>query len=213
MSPGTPLAGFVHVFEPAPAPGGRTLLLLHGTGGDEENLLPLGRMLDDRAARLSPRGAVLEHGAPRFFRRIAEGVFDLDDLARRTDDLARFVEEAAALYGFDCAKLCAVGFSNGANIAASLLLRRPGVLREAVLFRAMTPFEPQATPGLHGARVFLSNGRHDPFALEPSAAHLAELLRAAGADVVQRWDDRGHTITHEEVHAAREWLAGARTVA
>ena len=208
MSPGAPLAGYVHVFEAAPVAGGRTLLLLHGTGGDEENLVPLGRMLDDHAALLSPRGPVLEHGHPRFFRRLAEGVFDLDDLARRTDDLARFVEEAASLYGFDCAKLCAVGFSNGANAAASLLLRRPGVLREAVLFRAMTPFEPATPPGLHGARVFMSNGRNDPFAPEPSAARLAALLRESGADVTLRWDDRGHTITHDEVRAAREWLAG-----
>src|SRR5467141_288746 len=116
---------FIHEF--VPGSSNRTLLLLHGTGGNERDLIPLGRELDPSAPLLSPRGAVLENGMPRFFRRLAEGVFDLEDLARRTDDLGRFIEEAGVLYGFDGAGVCAVGFSNGANIAASLLLRRPGL--------------------------------------------------------------------------------------
>src|SRR5881296_4046998 len=115
---------FLHEF--VPGHSNRTLLLLHGTGGNERDLIPLGRELDPNGSLLSPRGKILENGMPRFFRRLAEGVFDLEDLARRTDDLARFVEEAATLYGFDTGQVCAVGFSNGANIAASLLLRRPG---------------------------------------------------------------------------------------
>ena len=211
MSRGLPLAGFVHVFEPGTAADSRTLLLLHGTGGDEEDLLPLGRALDRGAALLSPRGAVLEHGMPRFFRRIAEGVFDLEDLARRTDDLAHFIEQAAELYGFDPRRLCAVGFSNGANIAASLLLRHPGALREAILFRAMVPFEPAATVGLHDARVLVSAGRNDPIAPPAGAERLAELLRAAGADVTLRWDDGAHGLGQSEVHAARDWLAAGPT--
>lgn len=206
MSPGSPLAGFVHVFEPGATAESRTLLLLHGTGGDEENLLPLGRVLDPTAALLSPRGPVLEHGMPRFFRRVAEGVFDLEDLARRTDELAHFIEAGAALYGFDTERLCAVGFSNGANIAASLMLRRPGALRQAVLFRAMVPFEPASPVGLHDARAFISAGRNDTIATPAGAERLAALLRASGADVTLRWDEGGHALGRDEVHAARDWL-------
>ncbi len=207
MSPGTPLAGFVHVYEPPVRAGAsRTLLLLHGTGGDEDDLLALGRALDPEAALLSPRGPVLENGMPRFFRRLAEGVFDLEDLARRTDELGHFVEEAGTLYGFDVAQLCAVGFSNGANIAASLLLRRPGLVRRAVLFRAMVPFEPATPPGLHGARVFMSSGRADPVAPPALAERLAAVLRAAGADVTLRWDEDGHSLPRDAVEAARDWL-------
>lgn len=209
MSPGTPLAGFIHVYEPGAAPGSATLLLLHGTGGDEDDLLTLGRALDPQAALLSPRGPVLENDMPRFFRRIAEGVFDLEDLARRTDDLGRFIEEAGALYGFDCNGVCAVGFSNGANIAASLLLRRPGLLRRAVLFRAMVPFEPASPAGLNGARVFMGSGRADPVAPPATAERLATLLRAAGADVTLNWDEGGHALTPNAVRAARDWLHGA----
>src|SRR5881394_3555931 len=138
--------GFIHRYEPPAADAGPiTLLLLHGTGGDEHDLLPLGRVLLPGAGMLSPRGQVSEHGANRFFRRLAEGVFDQEDLARRTEALAAFVEAAARAYGFDRAGVVAVGFSNGANIAVSLLLRHPGVLRAAVLLRPMVPFEPAAT--------------------------------------------------------------------
>src|SRR5262245_58410879 len=131
--------GHVHTFLPAKS-GDAVLLMLHGTGGDENDLVPLGRALRPDAAILSPRGNVLEHGMPRFFRRLAEGVFDQEDLARRTDDLAQFVESAAAQYGVDQDKITAVGFSNGANIAASMLLRRPGTIRAAMLLSPMVPF-------------------------------------------------------------------------
>src|SRR2546425_8728038 len=193
---------FIHEF--GPGTPNRTLLLLHGTGGNERDLIPLGRELDPNAALLSPRGPVLENGMPRFFRRLAEGVFDLEDLARRTDELGHFIEEAGALYGFDAADVCAVGFSNGANIAASLLLRRPGLRRRAALFRAMVPFEPASPPGLHGARVFMSSGRADPIAPAATAERLAALLRAAGAEVTLRWDDAGHQLTPDGVSAARD---------
>lgn len=209
MSPGMPLADFVHVYEAGATPDSRTLLLLHGTGGNEDDLLALGRLLDPDAALLSPRGQVLEHGMPRFFRRLAEGVFDLEDLALRTDALAHFIEVAARQYGFEPATVCAVGFSNGANIAASLLLRHPGLLRSAILFRAMVPFEPQAPTGLRGARVLLNSGRNDPIAPPAQAYRLAELLRDAGADVVLSFDDGGHALTPDQVRAAREWLGQA----
>src|SRR5204862_5684709 len=161
--------------------GGTTLLLLHGTGGDEDDLLPVGRELLPGAGMLSPRGKVLERGAPRFFRRLAEGVFDQEDLAKRTEELAAFVEAAATTYQLARDGIVAVGFSNGANIAASMLLRRPGLLRGAVLLSPMMPFEPASLPRLDGTAVFIGAGRSDPIAPPVHAERLAAILRAAGA--------------------------------
>ena len=200
-------AGFVHRFDPAEEPGAPTLLLLHGTGGDENDLLPLGRMLDERAALLSPRGKVLENGMPRFFRRLSMGVFDEEDLVNRTHELASFVEEAASEYGLDPKRLFAVGFSNGANIAASLLLLHPGLLAGAVLLRAMTPFELETLPDLSGTPVYLAAGRSDQMIPPESTERLAELLREAGAEVTLDWQPGGHGIGRAEVEAARDWLA------
>ena len=201
-------AGFVHRFDPAKEPGAPTLILLHGTGGDENDLLPLGRMLDERAALLSPRGKVLENGMPRFFRRLSMGVFDEEDLVNRTHELASFVEEAASEYSLDPKRLFAVGFSNGANIAASLLLLHPGLLAGAVLLRAMTPFELETLPDLSGTPVYLAAGRSDQMIPPESTEHLAELLRGAGAEVTLDWQPGGHGIGRAEVEAARAWLAG-----
>jgi predicted esterase len=201
-------AGFVHRFDPAKEPGAPTLILLHGTGGDENDLLPLGRMLDERAALLSPRGKVLENGMPRFFRRLSMGVFDEEDLVNRTHELASFVKEAASEYGLDPKRLFAVGFSNGANIAASLLLLHPGLLAGAVLLRAMTPFELETLPDLSGTPVYLAAGRSDQMIPPESTEHLAELLRGAGAEVTLDWQPGGHGIGRAEVEAARAWLAG-----
>ena len=203
--------GFIHRYIPPAAEGelagSTTLLLLHGTGGDEEDLLPLGRALLPGAGLLSPRGKVLERGAPRFFRRLAEGVFDQEDLARRTDELAAFIEAAAKTYDLDRAGLVAVGFSNGANIAASLLLRRPGLLRGAVLLSPMVPFEPESPPDLRGTSVFIGAGRNDPIAPAAQAERLADMFRRAGADVSLHWEPGGHALTDGEVSAAAEWLA------
>jgi phospholipase/carboxylesterase len=201
-------AGFVHRFDPAKEPGAPTLILLHGTGGDENDLLPLGRMLDERAALLSPRGKVLENGMPRFFRRLSMGVFDEEDLVNRTHELASFVEEAASEYGLDPKRLFAVGFSNGANIAASLLLLHPELLAGAVLLRAMTPFELETLPDLLGTPVYLAAGRSDQMIPPESTERLAELLRGAGAEVTLDWQPGGHGIGRAEVEAARAWLAG-----
>src|SRR5947207_11707636 len=137
---------FIHDF--VPGSSSRTLLLLHGTGGNERDLIPLGRELDPNAALLSPRGKVLENGMPRFFRRLAEGVFDLEDLKYRTNELSDFVTAAGKHYGFATDQLVAVGYSNGANIAASMLLLRPQLLPSAILFRAMVPLHPQKDPDL-----------------------------------------------------------------
>ena len=202
--------GFIHRYIP-PAAGAElasstTLLLLHGTGGDEEDLIPLGRALVPGAGLLSPRGNVLERGAPRFFHRLAEGVFDQEDLARRTEELAQFIEAAARTYELDRTGIVAVGFSNGANIAASLLLRRPGLLRGAVLLSPMIPFEPDTVPDLTGTSVFIGAGRADSIAPPAQAEHLAEMLRRAGAAVMIHWEPGGHSLSDGEVEAARQWL-------
>lgn len=203
--------GFIHRYVPASAgPGvasGVTLLLLHGTGGDETDLIPLGEALLPGAAILSLRGKVLEGDAPRFFRRLAEGVFDQEDLALRTDELARFIEAAIRAYELDGENVYAVGFSNGANIGTSLLLRRPGLLRGAVLVSPMVPFEPDAPPDLSATGVFIGAGRTDPIATPDHTERLAALLRRSGADVTLYWHPGGHTISRSEMEAARHWLA------
>jgi phospholipase/carboxylesterase len=201
------LAGHVYRFEPG-APGAPTLLLLHGTGGNEDDLLPLGRALARDAALLSPRGRVLEHGMPRFFRRISEGVFDEDDVRRRAGELAAFVAAATERHTLDPRRVIAAGFSNGANIACAVLLLHPGVLSAAILLRAMVPLVPDPLPKLGGAPVFLSSGRADPLVNVLEAERLASLLERAGADVSFRLDDGGHTLGPAEVRAAHDWLAG-----
>src|SRR5215470_6327901 len=205
-SSSTTLAGFTHVYRPG-TEGAPVLLLLHGTGGDEHDLLPLGPMLAPDAALLSPRGQVLERGMPRFFRRLAEGVFDLDDLRQRTHALADFVGAAAAHYHFDAKRVVAVGFSNGANIAASVLLLRPGVLAGAILFSPMPPLDPDPAPDLTGTQVFIGAGRLDAVARPEQAERLAGMLRAAHADVTIHWTHGGHGIDGGEIDAARAWLA------
>ena len=201
------LAGFVYRFVPGEGADSSTLLLLHGTGGDENDLLPLGRRLDERAALLSPRGKVLENDAPRFFRRYAEGVFDQEDLINRTHELAKFVEKAASEYDLDLERIFAVGFSNGANIAASLLLLHPGLLAGAILLRPMVPFDPENPPDLSETPVYLAAGRSDSIVPAENTEQLAELLREAGAEVQLDWQPRGHELGDAEVEAARRWLA------
>ena len=199
-----PQPDFIHEF--VPGISNRTLLLLHGTGGNERDLIALGRELDPNAALLSPRGKVLENGMPRFFRRLAEGVFDLEDLKHRTNELADFVIAAAQHYGFASDNLVAVGYSNGANIAASMLLLRPEILSAAILFRAMVPLHPETQPNLSSVRVWIGAGTHDPIIPMSDTKTLAELLRNAGADVTIRDFQAGHGLTTEDVEAARDWL-------
>jgi len=199
-----PQPDFIHEFVPGSSE--RTLLLLHGTGGNERDLIPLGRELDPKASLLSPRGKVLENGMPRFFRRLAEGVFDLEDLTRRTHELADFVIAAAQFYKIDMKNIVAVGYSNGANIAASMLLLRPEVLSAAILFRAMVPLVPETQPKLSSVRVWIGAGTIDPIVSASEVKQLAELLRGAGADVTVRFFEGGHELTHSDLDAAREWL-------
>jgi len=199
-----PQPDFIHEFVAGSSE--RTLLLLHGTGGNERDLIPLGRELDPRAALLSPRGKVLENGMPRFFRRLAEGVFDLEDLRKRTHELADFVIAAAEHYEIDMKKIVAVGYSNGANIAASMLLLRPEILPAAILFRAMVPLVPETQPNLSSVCVLIGAGTLDPIVPASEAKQLAELLRRAGADVTIRSFEGGHELTADDIDAAREWL-------
>lgn len=198
----------IHRFEPATDAARPPLLLLHGTGGNEADLLPFGRLVGPGAALLSPRGAILEHGMSRFFRRLAEGVFDEDDLRRRTDDLAGFIREAMARYGI--AAPVAVGFSNGANIAASLLLRHPGLLRGAALLRAMVPFADPAAGPLEGTPVLLLSGTADLIIPPANSAKLAAMLRQAGAAVTYEQLPGGHGLSQMDAALTRDWLAGLR---
>ena len=195
---------FIHEF--VPGTSNRTLLLLHGTGGNEHDLIPLARELDPNASLLSPRGKVLENGMPRFFRRLAEGVFDLEDLKYRTNELADFVAAAAEHYKLAADQIIAIGYSNGANIAASMLLLRPEILRGAVLFRAMVPLVPEKLADLSSVRVWIGAGSEDPIIPTPETQRLVELLRSAGAEVTIRFARAGHGLTNGDVITARDWL-------
>ena len=202
--------GFTHRFIPSGGDNdksGLTLLLLHGTGGNEDDLLPLGRELDLNAGLISPRGKIMEAGRiPRFFRRLAEGIFDIEDLKFRTQELAGFVEKASRVYGFDARKVIAVGYSNGANIAASMLLLTPQTLSGAILFRAMVPLVPDNLPDLSDKHIFMSSGLRDPIATSQEAERLSGLLKQAGAVVDLQWQDSGHELIQDDIQTAKEWL-------
>jgi phospholipase/carboxylesterase len=196
---------FTHRYEPALTPGLRPLLLLHGTGGDENDLLPLGKMIAPGAALLSPRGKVLENGMPRFFRRLAEGVFDEEDVKARAHELADFVAGAREAYGLDAP--IAVGFSNGANIAAAMLMLRSEAPAGAVLLRAMVPLSDPPEADLSGKRVLMLSGQMDPIVPSDNAARLAELLSKAGAAVTYRVLPTGHGLSQQDVTLAHDWFS------
>jgi len=199
--------GFIHRYVPGLEGSAVTILLLHGTGGNEHDLVELGKSLAPGAALLSPRGKVLENGMPRFFRRLAEGVFDEEDLVKRTHELADFVTRAAEHYGFDSEKIIALGYSNGANIAASLLLLKPEVLHGAVLLRGMVPLEPETQPKLDGVSVLIAAGDHDPLVPGENSARLAALLEGSGAEVQLYRSPAGHQLTSADLETAATWLA------
>ena len=200
----TLIPGFIHRF--VPGSSNRTLLLLHGTGGNENDLLSLGHTLDPSAALLSPRGRVLENGMPRYFRRLAEGVFDEEDLIRRANELADFIVSAAAYYAFEASKVIAVGYSNGANIAGALLLLRPGVLDGAALIRPMVPLTPKDAPNLKGKAIFIAAGNQDPIVPLENSRALAAMLKRGGADVTLGIENAGHALTDNTVEVVRRWL-------
>jgi len=200
--------GFEHRYIPGDGAAGRlTLLLLHGTGGEADSLLQLGYTLCPGATLLAPAGQVFEQGQRRFFRRIAEGLFDLDDLHQRTDDLERFTRAAIHAYALDAEQVVAVGYSNGANIAASLVFQHPGVLAGGVLFRAMVPYVPDVVPVLTGTRVLLCAGANDPLVPSAQTDRLAELLTAGGANVTVSKDPGDHSLSMHDIRTARDWIA------
>jgi predicted esterase len=204
---------FIHRYLPGTDPSAPVLLLLHGTGGNEDDLLSLGRELVPGATLLSPRGQVLENGMPRFFRRLAEGVFDIDDLRARTASLAEFLRASAEQYGFETSRVVAVGFSNGANIAASLLVLTPGLLGGAVLFRTMVPLVPDVVSPTVRTPVLLSNGRMDPLVSAAETTRLKELLERFGADVTLEWQQAGHNLVEDDLVSARTWFSRWRAAA
>lgn len=182
-----------------------TLLLLHGTGGNEQSLMGLAKEIDETANILSVRGNILENGMPRFFRRLAEGVFDMEDLIFRTRELNDFVAEAAQQYGFNRTHVVAIGYSNGANIAASLLFHYENALAGAILHHPMVPRRGIGLPNLTNIPVFISAGTNDPMCSAQESEDLEVLLSSAGADVTTAWFNDGHQLTMPELEAAKEW--------
>jgi phospholipase/carboxylesterase len=204
--------GFIHRFVPArDSASGETLLVLHGTGGDENDLIGIGQAVAPGAAILSPRGNVLENGAPRFFRRLSEGVFDPKEVRARADELARFVRSAIFAYRLDAERIFALGYSNGANIASTVMLTEPGILQGSILLRPMLVYEPTEQNDLSGSAVFISAGRMDPIVPTTSVDRLASFFEAAHAEVTLKWQLAGHSLVPSEVREAAEWLALQRT--
>lgn len=194
-----------HIFNKGQNPTKPTLLLLHGTGGNELDLLPLAGMIDDEANVLSVRGNVLENGMPRFFRRLAEGVFDEEDLIFRTKELNEFLDEAAEKYNFDRENILAIGYSNGANIAGSLLFHYQHALKGAILHHPMVPRKGMDLPDLTGKSVFIAAGTNDPICSPMESSELQSLLEKANAQVEIHWENKGHQLTRQEVEAAASW--------
>ena len=208
----TEVLGFVHRFVPAEdSASGETLIVLHGTGGNEDDLVGIGQAIAPGAAILSPRGNVLENGAPRFFKRLAEGVFDPKEVRARAEELVRFIRAAIAKYGLDASRIYAFGYSNGANIASTVMFIEPRLLQGAVLFRPMLVYEPEEQSNLTSASVFISAGRLDPIVPVKSVERLVELLESSHAEVTLEWQQAGHNLVPSEVREAADWLALQRT--
>ena len=199
------MSEFIHRY--LPGPRAETLLLLHGTGGNETSLLGIGQVALPGAGLLSPRGRVLENGMPRFFRRFAEGVFDVEDVKARAVELGQFVRDMALEHGFDAGRVMALGYSNGANIAAAMLLTGAARFPRAVLVRAMVPLEPEPLPDLAGSEVLLETGLYDPMGTAAQTKRLRELLKSAGAEVTEHAARSGHEMTEGDIEAAARWLA------
>jgi len=200
--------GFVHRFLPGEDPtSGETLVVLHGTGGDENDLIGIGQAIAPGAAILSPRGNVLENGAPRFFKRLAEGVFDPKEVRSRAEELASFIRAAISKYALNPGRLFALGYSNGANIASTVMLIDPELLRGAILFRPMLVLETDGRSDLSGRGVFISAGQMDPIVPVKSVVRLVELFEASRADVTLKWQQAGHNLLPSEVREAADWLA------
>lgn len=200
--------GFIHRFVLAEdSASGETLIVLHGTGGDENDLIGIGQTIAPGAAILSPRGNVLENGAPRFFKRLAEGVFDPKEVRSRAEELALFIRAAIVRYGLDASRIYALGYSNGANVASTVMLIEPRLIQGAILFRPMLVFEPEEQNDLSSASVFISAGRMDPIVPASSVERLVELFESRHAEVTLKWQLTGHNLVPSEVREASDWLA------
>ena len=200
--------GFIHRHVPAADPAtADTLVVLHGTGGDENDLISIGQAIAPGAAILSPRGNVLENGAPRFFKRMAEGVFDPKEVRSRADELARFIRGAVVTYRLDPARIYALGYSNGANIASTVMLVEPGIFRGSILLRPMLVYDPPEQNDLSDTAVFISAGRMDPIVPVESVEKLVKLFESAHSNVTVKWQLAGHSLVPSEVREASEWLA------
>lgn len=200
--------GFIHRFVPAEDPtSGETLVVLHGTGGGENDLIGIGQTIAPGAAILSPRGNVTESGAQRFFKRLAEGVFDPKEVRSRAEELARFIRAAITKYGLDASRIYALGYSNGANIASTVMFIDPGLIQGAILFRPMLVFEPVEQNDLSDSSVFISAGRMDPIVPVSSVERLAQLFESRHAEVTLKWQLAGHNLVPSEVREATDWLA------
>lgn len=184
-----------------------TLVLLHGTGGNEEDLILLGKKIEPNASILSPRGKVLENGMPRFFRRLSEGVFDLEDLRIRSHELADFIQKCSLHYKFDLENTIAIGFSNGANISVSMLFLRPEVLQGAILFRAMVPFIPDPLPNLSSKKILLSAGLEDPIVSRNETENLFRLFQKTNAIITLKWQPSSHNLIQEDILVAKPWIS------
>ncbi|MBS4219756.1 alpha/beta hydrolase [Bacillus sp. FJAT-49711] len=195
-----------HIFQQGQNPNAPTLLLLHGTGGTEHDLINIGKMISPNSNLLGVRGNVLENGMPRFFRRLAEGVFDEEDLVLRTEELIGFLEESAKEYQFDRNNVVAIGYSNGANIAGSLLFHYQDSLKAAILFHPMVPRRGIELPDLSGTSVFIGAGKNDPLCPPEESEDLMEILQSAGAHVQIHWEHYGHQLTRSEVGKAAKWF-------
>ncbi|TVP94128.1 MAG: alpha/beta hydrolase [Acholeplasmatales bacterium] len=194
-----------HLYKPG-QPDHPVLFMLHGTGGDEHDLLPIANHIDSDAAILSVRGDVSENGMNRFFKRLYEGVFDIDDLIMRTDNMVAFLTEAAQNHGFELKHLVAVGYSNGANLAGSLLFHHGAVLTKAVLMHPMVPRKDIILPDLTGVLVLVTAGINDPLCPKHETKLLVDMLSEAGADVTLHWFAAGHQLSAEEIDTVKKWV-------
>jgi phospholipase/carboxylesterase len=200
--------GFIHRFVPAQdTSSAETLVVLHGTGGDENDLIGIGQAIAPGTNILSPRGNVLENGAPRFFKRLAEGKFDPIEVKSRGEELIRFIRAAISKYRLNPERVFALGYSNGANVASTMMFIEPELLRGAILLRPMVVFEPSERPDLSDAGILISAGRMDPIVPTTSVDRLAELFAASHAEVTLKWQLAGHNLLPSEVHEAADWLA------